>query len=77
VQDAADLLDELAATGVIDGFRGGQPWDRPTLIESLVSAGHLAAGGRAWIDSIDINPLIITASGPVAVDGLCLLHASA
>jgi acyl-CoA synthetase (NDP forming) len=76
-QDAGDLLDEFAATGMIDGFRGGQPWDRPALVAALVSAGRLGAGGRAWIESIDINPLIITPGGPVAVDGLCLLRAGA
>lgn len=72
--DAADLIAEFDHTGLIDGFRGAPAWDRAALQEVLVAAGRLAAGGREWIDSIDINPMIITTSGPVAVDGLCLVR---
>lgn len=72
--DAAGLVDEFTDTGVLDGFRGAPPWDRGALSTVLVAASHLAAGGREWIDSIDINPMIVTPDGPVAVDGLCLLR---
>ncbi|KKC06930.1 acetate--CoA ligase family protein [Mycobacterium nebraskense] len=73
-EDAAELIDEFSDTGVLDGFRGAAPWDRCALASALTKASLLAAGGRAWIESIDINPLIVTADGPVAVDGLCLLR---
>jgi acyl-CoA synthetase (NDP forming) len=73
-EDAADLMDEFSDTGVLEGFRGSPPWDRRALSTVLVAASHLAAAGRDWIDSIDVNPLMITAQGPVAVDGLCLLR---
>ena len=72
--DATELIDEFSDTGVLDGFRGSPPWDRLPLASVLVAASLLAAGGRNWIESIDINPLIITADGPVAVDGLCLVR---
>lgn len=72
--DAADLIDEFSDTGVLDGYRGARPWDRGALADVLVAASRLAAGGRSWNESIDINPLIITADGPLAVDGLCLVH---
>jgi hypothetical protein len=73
-RDAAELVDEFGDTGVLDGFRGAPAWDREALAATLVAAGRLAAGGRDWIASIDINPMIVTAEGPVAVDGLCLLR---
>jgi acyl-CoA synthetase (NDP forming) len=73
-EDAAELIQEFNDTGVLDGFRGSPAWDRRALSEVLVAASRLAAAGRAWIESMDINPLIITAHGPVAVDGLCLLR---
>lgn len=73
-EDAAELIDEFGDTGVLDGFRGSAPWDRRALTSVLTAASVLAAGGREWIESIDINPLIVTADGPVAVDGLCLLR---
>ncbi|MGB8387837.1 acetate--CoA ligase family protein [Mycobacterium sp.] len=73
-EDAAELIDEFSDTGVLDGFRGSPPWDRGALASVLKAASLLAAGGRTWIESIDINPLIVTADGPIAVDGLCLLR---
>jgi hypothetical protein len=72
--DAAELIDEFRGTGVLDGFRGAPPWDTAALAEILVAAGGLAAAGRDWIRSIDVNPLIIGPTGPVAVDGLCLVR---
>ncbi|MEU9457005.1 acetate--CoA ligase family protein [Streptomyces sp. NPDC048277] len=71
---AWELIAEFDTTGVLDGFRGAPAWDRARLADVLRAAGNLAAGGRDWIDSLDINPLVITADGPVAVDGLCLLR---
>jgi acyl-CoA synthetase (NDP forming) len=73
-QDAAELIDEFTDTGVIDGFRGAPAWDRGPLADLLVAASRLAAGGRDWIASIDVNPVIVTADGPLAVDGLCLVR---
>lgn len=74
VRDAADLIEEFGDTGVLDGFRGGQAWNKEALARTLIAASQLAAGGRDWIGSIDVNPMIMTADGPVAVDGLCLLR---
>jgi acyl-CoA synthetase (NDP forming) len=73
-QDAADLVGEFGDSGVLDGFRGAPAWDRDALVRTLVAASRLAAAGRGWIESIDINPMIVTAHGPVAVDGLCLVR---
>jgi acyl-CoA synthetase (NDP forming) len=72
--DAAELVAEFGDTGVIDGFRGAPAWDRDAIARTLVAASLLAAGGRDWIDTMDINPMIVTESGPVAVDGLCLVR---
>ena len=72
-QDANELLDEFIDTGVLDGHRGRPAWPRAELVEALTAASALGAGGHRWIDSIDINPLIVTESGLVAVDGLCLV----
>jgi len=72
-QDAAELVAEFDDLGVMDGHRGAKPWNRDKIVETLMAASRLAASGRGWIDSIDLNPLIVTDDGPVAVDGLCLL----
>ena len=72
--DAAELIAEFDDLGVLSGVRGRQPWDREALAGILMRAGQLAAAGREWIDTVDINPLIFDGGGFVAVDGLCLLR---
>jgi acetate---CoA ligase (ADP-forming) len=72
--DAQELIAEFDDLGVLGGLRGRQAWDREALAGILVSAGRLAAAGRDWIDSLDINPLIWGPAGYAAVDGLCLLR---
>jgi hypothetical protein len=69
--DADELLDEFDDLGVFAGVRGGRAWDRKALGESLVELGRLAAGAHAWLHEMDVNPLILTADGPVAVDAVC------
>jgi len=69
--DASELLSEFDRFGVLDGFRGARTWDRSALESLLVAAGDLVAGGREWIGELDINPLIVTSAGPVAVDAVC------
>jgi acetate---CoA ligase (ADP-forming) len=71
--DALDLLGEFADLGILEGVRGGPPWDVKALVPILEAAGRLVAGGREWIESIDVNPLILTSEGIFAVDGLCLV----
>ena len=70
-RDAAELLDEFADLGVFAGLRGGPPWDRAELSTLLVRLGGLVAGARHWLHEMDVNPLVLTADGPVAVDALC------
>jgi acyl-CoA synthetase (NDP forming) len=71
--DAEELVAEFDDLGVIDGVRGLAPWDRGSLMETLCNASRLVAGGRDWIRSMDLNPLIVTEQGLVAVDGVCFV----
>jgi hypothetical protein len=59
---------------VLDGYRGAPAWDRDRLTDLLVRAGELVAGGRDWIRSMDVNPILVTADGLVAVDAVCFLE---
>jgi hypothetical protein len=73
---AEELVAEFDDLGVIDGVRGMAPWDRAALIITLCNAGRLVAGGRRWIRSMDLNPLIVTQQGLVAVDCVCFVDPS-
>lgn len=72
--DARELIAEFDDTGVLKGRRGQRPWDLDQLADILVGAGQLAAGARGWLDTFDINPLLMGPNGIVAVDGLCLFR---
>lgn len=74
--DAEELIDEVAGPEILGGVRGGPAWDLEALVGTLLASSRLAAGGRAWLNSLDINPLILTEAGPIAVDGLCLVRGS-
>lgn len=71
--DAAELITEFDDTGVFNGIRGQEPWNRAQLEDILVAAGDLAAASRSWVETIDINPLIHDHDRLVAVDGLVVL----
>jgi acyl-CoA synthetase (NDP forming) len=75
--DAAEMIAEFDDLGVADGHRGSPPWDREELAGILVRAGGLAAGGRDWLRSMDVNPLIQTDTGFVAVDCVCFVEREA
>lgn len=71
--DAEELVAEFDDLGVVDGIRGMAPWDRAALVDTLCAAGSLVAGGRNFIRSMDLNPLIVTEQGLVAVDCVCFV----
>ena len=70
---AAELIEEFADLKVLHGFRGRPGWDLDALARIVVAAGQLAARGREWIATPDINPLIYGPDGFHAVDALLLL----
>jgi acetyltransferase len=71
--EAAALADELTGRALLDGFRGGPVADRTALGGVLaVLGGLLVAHPR--IEAVEINPLRITAGGPVALDAVLTLR---
>lgn len=71
--DVEELLDEIGSAGVFAGLRGSAPWDRGQLADVIAAASRLTAGATSWLSTFDINPLVVTSSGFMAVDGLFLL----
>jgi acetate---CoA ligase (ADP-forming) len=71
---ARDLIEEFADLEVMHGFRGQPGWDLDALAGILVAAGQLAARGREWIATLDVNPLVYGPAGFLAVDALLLLR---
>jgi len=71
---ARELIEEFRDVRIMHGFRGQPPWDLDALADILVAAGRLAAGGRDWIASLDVNPLLSGPDGFQAVDALLLVR---
>ena len=68
--EAGEMIDGLATQKLLGEFRGEAAVDREALIDVIVGLGAVAAA-HPDVQSIDVNPLIISADGsPIAVDAL-------
>ncbi|HEY9310879.1 acetate--CoA ligase family protein [Williamsia sp.] len=72
--DAEELVEEFRDLRLIHGYRGSEPWHPSRIADVLVGFGRLAAACHAWIESLDVNPLLVTEYGLIAVDALCIVR---
>jgi acetyl-CoA synthetase (ADP-forming) len=70
--DAAEMIREIKGNKILDAVRGMTAVDADSLIQCLMAVGRIGME-REEIQAIDINPLIIQGSKPVAVDALVVL----
>jgi acetyltransferase len=70
--EALAMLHELRGARVLDGIRGRQPVDRDAVAELIVALARLGEA-RPDILEIDLNPVIASADGALAVDALVVL----
>jgi succinyl-CoA synthetase beta subunit len=75
-QDAEALLSEKPATRILDGMRGRKPADRAALIQTILRLSDLAAHPAVARDVsvIEINPLVASETGVLALDALIVLR---
>jgi acyl-CoA synthetase (NDP forming) len=71
---ALRMLESLRGAPLLAGARGGRAVDRDALADLIVAVGQLA-WRRPEIAAIDLNPVIATPDGALAVDGLVVLRA--
>ncbi|MEE9610199.1 MAG: acetate--CoA ligase family protein [Desulfatiglandales bacterium] len=71
-RDAFDMMDEIKAHKILDVTRGMEAVDREVLSEMLINVGRIGMENDS-IKEIDINPVIISGSRPIAVDALVVL----
>ena len=70
--DAAEMIREIKGNKILDAVRGMPAVDADSLIQCLMAVGRIGME-REEIQAIDVNPLIIQGSKPVAVDALVVL----
>ena len=74
-EKARDMLARTRVAQLISGFRGAEPLDASAVIEAILALNALAADAGDEIESVEINPLRLTASGAFALDALIVLRA--
>jgi len=74
-RDALEMMDEIKAHKILGSVRGMEPVDREILSEMLIKVGEIGVENDK-IKEIDINPVIISESSPIAVDALIVLQAA-
>ena len=72
-RDAMEMMQEIKAHKILEAFRGMPAANLEILSEILIGVGEIGLENDA-IKEIDINPLILRGSNPVAVDALVVLN---
>jgi acyl-CoA synthetase (NDP forming) len=67
------LLEELRGARLLQGVRGRPPIDRAALASMLVTLGQLGVE-RPDVLEVDLNPVIASEDGALAVDALVVLE---
>ena len=74
--DAEEMLDELKGAALLKGARGRKPASRAAIVDVLLKVGGedgLLMRHAADMQEADINPLIVSETGAVAVDARFVL----
>lgn len=74
-RDALEMMSEIKAHKILDAVRGMEPVDRDILSEMLINVGKIGLTNDT-IKEIDINPVIISGSRPIAADALIVLQSN-
>jgi len=72
---AREMIAELRAARLFDGYRGQPPADKEALARTLVAASVMAAALAPRLKELDINPVFAGPTGAVAADALVVLKA--
>ena len=75
-ETALEMLASLRGAPLLAGARGREPVDREALADLIVSLARLA-WDRPELVAVDLNPVIATAGGAIAVDALVVLAGAA
>jgi acyl-CoA synthetase (NDP forming) len=69
---ALRMLDRLRLRPLLDGYRGAPAVDLDALADVVVAVSRLARDHGDRIDALDLNPVVATPEGAVAVDVLII-----
>ena len=67
---AEQLVDDVAGPAAFARLRGREPWSPGPLVAAIEGVAELWRRHGSWLQSADLNPLLVTADGVCAVDAL-------
>lgn len=70
--ESRGAIEELTAIELLEGYRGREPADVEALADTVAAVGDLVVEHDA-IAEVDVNPVLATADGAVALDALVVL----
>src|SRR5262249_40825670 len=75
IETARDMIEELRAAKLFEGYRGKPPADKEALAEALVAVSGMASALPPRLKELDINPVFVgpAGAGVVAADALIVL----
>ena len=74
VREADAMLDELRTRAILDGVRGRPAVNRKAVAELISAVSRFGAAHSARLRELDLNPVVATPGGVVAVDWLMVLE---
>ena len=66
--EAADALGRLKGAALLEAFRGQPAVNKEALIQTIVSLSQLGKACEDWLSELDLNPILLSDKGLVAVD---------
>lgn len=72
-RDARSMLAEIKAAPLLRGFRGSLPINRRSIVRALLRLSRMMHRFSHLIHEIEINPMLVTADGAVAVDAMAVI----
>jgi acetyltransferase len=76
LETAREMIADLRAARLFDGYRGKPAADKEALARALVAASQMAAALAPRLEELDINPVFVGPGGVVAADALVVLKPS-
>jgi acyl-CoA synthetase (NDP forming) len=73
---AEGMIDRLPSSQLLRGHRGRPACDLDAVVDALLAMSQLAGELGDHIEALDVNPLIVSSTGAVAVDALVTPHQS-
>ena len=73
IEVAREMIGDVKATRLFDGYRGAPAADKEALARFLVTVSGMAVALDDRLLELDINPVFVSATGAVAADALVVL----